>query len=309
VAPLPEAEPSVSSRRRNRPPSAATTAAPSDAPDAVAEDDAADDEQTAADDQAGQVDDTADTDDTEEEVVEEVEAPQPISIAEVPERAVLVASKLGKDYGDGMGLVALDLEIDPGELVMLVGPNGAGKSTFLGLTAGLIEPTNGDAWVQGSVLGSIRARAATSYLPDTPVLYDDLSLNEHIEYIARLHNTEEWEDYADDLLEIFNLTDRADDLPSRFSRGLKQKTALILGLIRPFSLLLIDEPFVGLDTPGQEALVEILADVSDQGAAVLCSTHQMDLTPKASRCVGLRDGELSYDGPASAEKIRALVGG
>jgi len=260
-----------------------------------------------ADPDAEGVDEAGEADEVDE--VEEVEKPQPIAQADIPKGAVLVASKLGKDYGDGMGLVALDLELHPGDLVMLVGPNGAGKSTFLGLAAGLIEPSNGEAWVQGAKLGTITARAATSFLPDAPILYDDLSLSEHIEYIARMHNTQDWESYADDLLDLFNLTERADDLPSRFSRGLKQKTALILGLIRPFSLLLIDEPFVGLDTPGQEALVDILADVAEQGAAVLCSTHQMDLTPKATRCVGLRDGEKSYDGPASVEKIRSLVGG
>ncbi len=112
-------------------------------------------------------------DDPEEEV-EELEPP--IDAADVPRAASLVTSKLGKDYGDGMGLRSLDLEVHPGELVMLVGPNGAGKSTFLGLTAGLIEPSNGAAWVLGEPLGSLQARAATSYLPDAPVLYDDLSL-------------------------------------------------------------------------------------------------------------------------------------
>jgi ABC-type multidrug transport system ATPase subunit len=253
--------------------------------------------------------DEDDLDEPEEEVEEVEELEPPIDAADVPRGAALVTSKLGKDYGDGMGLRSLDLELHPGELVMLVGPNGAGKSTFLGLAAGLIEPTNGAAWVQGEKLGSLPARAATSYLPDAPVLYDDLSLWEHIEYIARMHNTQEWEEYANDLLEMFNLVERADDLPSRFSRGLKQKTALILGLIRPFSLLLIDEPFVGLDSPGQETLVEVLTDVAEQGAAVLCSTHQMDLTASATRCVGLRDGEKSYDGPATPEKIRSLVGG
>jgi ABC-type multidrug transport system ATPase subunit len=269
-----------------------------------------DEEIDAADEELdAEVDDAQVDEDEDDEEEEELEKPKPIAAAEVPEGAVLVASKLGKDYGDGMGLVALDLEIEPGELVMLVGPNGAGKSTFLGLAAGLVEPSNGAAWVHGAALGTIRARAATSYLPDTPVLYDDLSLNEHIEYIARMHGTQDWEEYADDLLDMFNLTERADDLPSRFSRGLKQKTALILGLIRPFSLLLIDEPFVGLDTPGQEALVDILSDVAEQGAAVLCSTHQLDLTGRATRCVGLRDGELSYDGPAKVETIRSLVGG
>jgi ABC-type multidrug transport system ATPase subunit len=221
---------------------------------------------------------------------------------------VLRCDDLGKDYGDGLGLVTLDLTVKPGELIMLVGPNGAGKSTFLGLASGLVEPSNGSAWINGFEIGTIEARASTSFLPDAPVLYEDLSVNEHIEYIARLHNTDDWESYADDLLDMFNLTHRADDLPSKFSRGLKQKSALILGLIRPFSLLLIDEPFVGLDTPGQETLTEVLGDIVEQGAAIICSTHQLDLVPKATRCVGLRDGEKSYDGPATAAKIRELVG-
>jgi ABC-type multidrug transport system ATPase subunit len=222
--------------------------------------------------------------------------------------SVLSTTELGKDYGDGLGLVTLDLEVGPGELIMLVGPNGAGKSTFLGLCSGLVEPSQGSALINGFKTGTLEARGATSFLPDAPVLYDDLSVNEHIEYVARLHNTEDWQEYADELLEMFNLESRADDLPSKFSRGLKQKTGLILGLIRPFSLLLVDEPFVGLDTPGQETLVEVFGDITEQGASVVCSTHQLDLVPKATRCVGLRDGELSYDGPATTTKIRELVG-
>ena len=232
----------------------------------------------------------------------------PVSTIDPDPSLILQTGDLGKDYGDGLGLVTLDLEVGPGELIMLVGPNGAGKSTFLGLTSGLVEPSTGSAFVGGFPIGSVEARAATSFLPDAPILYEDLSVNEHIEYIARLHHTEDWEEYGDELLEMFNLEHRADDLPSKFSRGLKQKTALILGLIRPFSLLLVDEPFVGLDTPGQETLVEILGDIVEQGASVICSTHQLDLVPIATRCVGLRDGELSYDGKVTAEKIRQLVG-
>ena len=224
--------------------------------------------------------------------------------------ASLQTLDLSKDYGDGMGLITeLDLEIGEGELIMLVGPNGAGKSTFLGLASGMLEPTSGWAFIQGFPAGTVEARAALSYLPDSPVLYDDLSLGEHIEYIARLHSTQDWEEYADDLVEMFGLTDRIDDLPSRFSRGLKQKTGLILGLIRPFRVMLVDEPCVGLDKPGQETLVEVLSDVVEQGATVVCSTHQLDLVSHATRCIGLRDGELAYDGPATESKIRELVGG
>ena len=109
---------------------------------------------------------------------------------------ILQTGELGKDYGDGLGLVSLDLEVGPGELIMLVGPNGAGKSTFLGLTSGLVEPSTGTAYVAGFPIGSIEARAATSFLPDAPVLYDDLSVNEHIEYTARLHGELDWPERA-----------------------------------------------------------------------------------------------------------------
>lgn len=236
--------------------------------------------------------------------------PTPATEPRLDPSAALQTLDLSKDYGDGMGLTSeLDLVIGGGELVMLVGPNGAGKSTFLGLASGMLEPSNGWAFVHGHPAGTVEARAALSYLPDNPVLYDDLSLAEHIEYIARLHQTQDWEDYADDLVEMFGLGDRIDDLPSRFSRGLKQKTGLILGLIRPFRVMLVDEPFVGLDTPGQETLVEIMSDVVEQGATIVCSTHQLDLVPAATRCVGLRDGQLAYDGPATEAKIRELVGG
>lgn len=232
---------------------------------------------------------------------------------EVPQAAkdgaVLVADDLTKDYGDGLGLHHLDLVVQARECLMLVGPNGAGKSTFLGLVAGLVEPTDGSAWIAGHEAGTVAARAAMSFLPDQPVLYDDLSVHEHIEYIARMHGTADWEEYGEDLLEMFNLVDRADDLPSKFSRGLRQKTSLICGLIRPFSVLLIDEPFAGLDQPGQETLVEVIGDVVDQGATVVCSTHQLDLLEVATRCVGLRDGEIAFDGRPSADKIHELVSG
>ncbi len=221
--------------------------------------------------------------------------------------AVLQADGVAKDYGDGLGLSPVDLEVGAGELVMLVGPNGAGKSTFLRLVAGLLEPTEGEVRVDGATAGSIEARAATSFVPDAPVLYDDLSVEEHLEYVARLHGVTEWRSRADELLARLALEGRAEDLPSRFSRGMRQKTSLAVGLVRPFSLLLVDEPFVGLDAPAQAALVELLAEAADAGAALLVSTHQLDLVDRASRCVAVREGEIAFDGEASADTVLRLV--
>ena len=222
---------------------------------------------------------------------------------------VLGASGLAKDYGDGYGLDPVDIALEAGELVVLVGPNGAGKSTLIGLCAGLLEPTGGEVIVAGKPAGSLEARAATSYLPDNPVLYDDLSVYEHLEYIARLHGVDDWQTPAEKLLDRLDLADRADDLPSRFSRGMRQKVSLALALVRPFQLLLVDEPFVGLDAPAQTTLVELLLAAVADGATALVSTHQLDLADEAGRCLGLRDGSLVHDGPSSRQQVLSLVTG
>jgi ABC-type multidrug transport system ATPase subunit len=222
---------------------------------------------------------------------------------------VLQTIDLAKDYGDQLGLDPTTINVGAGELVLLVGPNGAGKSTFLGLCGGLLEPTGGEALVSGAEVGSLAARAATSIIPDDPVLYDDLSVWEHAEYIARLNHVEEWEPLGEELLTRLGLVDRRDDLPSRFSRGLRQKTSLLLGLLRPAELLLVDEPFVGLDAPGQATLVELLEEVVAAGVTAVVSSHQLDLADRATRCLGLRDGQLVHDGKAGRDIVRELTGG
>jgi ABC-type multidrug transport system ATPase subunit len=235
--------------------------------------------------------------------------PKPEFLPEPEVEPVLEAKELAKDYGDQLGLDPTTLRIGAGELVLLVGPNGAGKSTFLGLCAGLLEPTGGEALVTGAEVGSMAARAATSVIPDDPVLYDDLSVWEHAQYVARLHHVDDWEPLGEELLHRLGLEQRRDDLPSRFSRGLRQKTSLLLGLLRPADLLLIDEPFVGLDSPGQATLVELLEEIVAAGVTAVVSSHQLDLADRASRCVGLRDGAVVHDGEASRDVVRDLTGG
>jgi ABC-type multidrug transport system ATPase subunit len=225
----------------------------------------------------------------------------------------LVADKLTKHYDDVVALHDFSTRIDEGELVTLVGHNGSGKSTFLAMVSGILEPTSGTVDVVGTEPGSIDARAAVSYVPDNPVLYDDLSVWEHVAYVAALHGSADWEERAQPLLERLGLWERVDDLPSRFSRGLRQKTMLAIGLIRPFSILLVDEPFVGLDPTGQAAIVDLMLEAVESGATVIASTHQSTLLSHATRCIGLRDGETVFDGPAgspqAAKLLRADLGG
>ena len=202
---------------------------------------------------------------------------------------------LEKDWGDGRGLSPTSFSADRGELIVLSGHNGAGKSTLIDLCVGLLEPTRGQVLIDGMSPTSIEARRLTAHLPDTPVLYDDLSLREHLIYIGGLHGEAVDDNEVDGILDGVDLLDRGDDRPMTFSRGMKQRSALACVLIRRFDLLFVDEPFVGLDREGQELAVEVMADAVANGATVLASTHHDDLEAHATRTIMLVDGVVTED--------------
>jgi ABC-type multidrug transport system ATPase subunit len=221
----------------------------------------------------------------------------------------LVAKDLTKTYDDLVALQPMSITVPSGQSMALIGHNGSGKSTFLRMVAGLLDASGGEIEIAGFELSDVEARATTSFLPDDPVLYDDLSLREHAEYISKLHGGDGWDDYAESLCVRLGLEERIDDLPSRFSRGLRQKTAIVLALVRPFSLLLVDEPFVGLDQTGKLVLLELLAEVHAEGAATLVATHDPTYVERVDRSIALRDGEVIFDGKASVDEVLHLVGG
>ena len=220
----------------------------------------------------------------------------------------LLTEGLTKAYDDLVALHPLDLEVPVGQSVALIGHNGSGKSTFMRIAAALLDPTEGDIEIAGWPVGSLEARATTSFLPDDPVLYDDLSVREHVEYVSRLHGGDGWDAYAESVVGRLGLAARVDDLPSRFSRGLRQKASILLGLVRPFSLLLVDEPFVGLDAGGRNAMLELLDEVHDDGAALVVATHEPAFVERVDRCIALRDGEVIFDGTATVADVLKLVG-
>jgi ABC-type multidrug transport system ATPase subunit len=230
-------------------------------------------------------------------------APKPVR----PAGAAVWAAGLTKEYGDLAALAPLSLTVPAHESVALIGHNGSGKTTFLRMASGLLEPSDGTVELAGHPAGSLEARAAVSYVSDNPTFYEDLSVWEHLEYVARLHGQDDWEQHAADLLGHVGLYERADDLPVTFSRGLRQKTALALAFIRPFDVLLVDEPFVGLDATGKSALLELLDDARQAGACMLVATHELEFVSRVERCLALRDGELAYDGPTKGIDVLQLV--
>ncbi len=204
-----------------------------------------------------------------------------------------------KSYGEVTALEVDELVVPPGQAVVLVGHNGSGKSTLLNLVAGTLDPSGGSIKVKGRSPDSVEARAQRSWLPDSPVLYDDLSVREHLEYTIRMHGGDGDEDVIDELIDQLGLRGREDDLPSQFSRGLRQKTAAAVALCRPYSLLLVDEPFVGLDAAGREAFLELLDDAHHAGATLMVATHDPVVLDRFERGLVLDNGRIVHDGPAS----------
>jgi ABC-2 type transport system ATP-binding protein len=221
--------------------------------------------------------------------------------------AAIRTTRLHKHYGERPALAPLDLSVATGQRVVIIGHNGSGKTTLLRMLAGLLQPSGGTATVFGEPAGSLTARRRLAWLSDTPVFYDDLSLREHLQFVAGMHLVDDWEVPAIELLDGLGLTARADDLPTTFSRGLRQKAAIALALVRPFDVLLVDEPFVGLDETGKGALRDHLDRVAERGATQLVATHELGFVATADRVVALRDGEVVFDGEPGDAEVAALV--
>jgi ABC-2 type transport system ATP-binding protein len=211
---------------------------------------------------------------------------------------VLELRGVRKTYGELIAVDLLDLKVRPGECVALIGHNGSGKTTTLRLVAGLLEPSDGQVTVAGASLREERARAALSFVPDNPLLYPDLTVREHLELVGLAHGVgDELDGRVAELLERFELTSHGDFLPGQLSRGMRQKAQLACALVRPFQLLLLDEPVVGLDPPSQQALHQLLVAAKRDGAAILLSTHQLAFAAGlADRAVVLHEGRAVEQG-------------
>jgi ABC-2 type transport system ATP-binding protein len=218
----------------------------------------------------------------------------------VADAPALEVRGLGHRYGEFDALRELSLTIGPGECLALIGHNGSGKTTAVRMVAGLLPASAGEILVAGAAVGDEAARAATAVVLDTPALYEDLTVAEHLELVAVAHGAagDDLEDRMFELLVRLELAEKVEARPGSLSRGMRQKMALACALVRPFTLLVLDEPVVGLDPAAQRTLRELLLEAKRSGRAVLMTTHQLEFARGiADRAVLLSDGEVVGEGP------------
>jgi ABC-2 type transport system ATP-binding protein len=215
---------------------------------------------------------------------------------------VIEVAGLTKMYGDFAAVRDLSFAVRPGEVLGLVGPNGAGKTTTLRCLAGIIPPSMGRVTIAGCDLSTdpIGAKRALAFFPDEPRLFDYLTINQHLAFVARIYGVEGYEAIAKPLLEEFEIADKADELPGQLSRGMKQKLAIACGLLHSPQVLFFDEPLTGLDPLGIRRMKNSIVQRARAGAAIVLSSHLLHLLEEVcthvlilKRGVKIADGTLA----------------
>jgi heme ABC exporter, ATP-binding protein CcmA len=224
---------------------------------------------------------------------------------------ILRADGVAKAFGPRWALRGVSLSVRPGEIVALMGPNGAGKSTLLRVLATLLRPTAGIVYVGDRRWppDGVGVRAQVTSLGHQPWLYPDLTAEENLRFAQRLYGWPEDPEALRAALERMGLADRARDPVRTFSRGMLQRLALARVLLSPAPVLLLDEPFTGLDVVGMDRAQEALRMLADQGRALLIALHEPAAASLAHRVVVLAGGRCVAEGAPQdlpAEALREI---
>lgn len=188
---------------------------------------------------------------------------------------MLSVKKLVKQYDNVLAVDNMSFEVNEGEVAVLLGPNGAGKSTTIKCITGLLR-YKGEIEVCGYKNKTVEAKKLFSYVPETPALYDMLTVYEHLEYIANAYGIKNYKEKAEELLERFDLSDKRDKLGKELSKGMQQKVSICCGLITNPKVMLFDEPMIGLDPKAIKELKKVFLELREQGCSVIISTHIID---------------------------------
>ena len=205
---------------------------------------------------------------------------------------------LVKSFGPRTALAGVDLLVEEGEFLTLVGPNGAGKTTLLRVLATLTRPTSGTVRIAGldPAKAGDRARRRIGFLSHRTLLYDDLTAEQNLRFYARMYDLQEDTERIPYLTERVGLTARRHDLVRTFSRGMQQRLAVARAVLHQPQVLLLDEPYTGLDPNAAQVLTDLLAELAGEGCIVLLTTHNLERGLAVGRRVAvLAQGRLVYD--------------
>ena len=222
---------------------------------------------------------------------------------------MIEVSGLTKLYDQFIAVNELSFVVAPGQVLGLVGPNGAGKTTTLRCLAGIIPPTRGMVRLCGQdiVAGAVAAKRVLAFVSDEPRLFEYLTVQQHLDFTARLYGVDDAARIGRELLSELELADKADELPGALSRGMKQKLVIACGLLHAPRVLIFDEPLTGLDPLGIRRMKDSIVSRARAGAAVIISSHLLHLVEEiCSHVLILKDGRKIIDG--SMDEVRRRFG-
>ena len=220
---------------------------------------------------------------------------------------MLKINNLTKKYGDKVAVNNLSLHIAPGEIYGFIGHNGAGKTTTLKSIAGILDYDSGEIFIDGKSAKSepMACKAVTAYIPDNPDIYDFMTGIQYLNFIADVFKVSDSERASriSEYAKMFEIEDSLNDLIGTYSHGMKQKLVIISALIHSPKLIMMDEPFVGLDPKATHQLKQIMRNICDNGGAIFFSTHVLEVAEKlCDKVAVIKGGNLAASGTVDEVK-------
>ncbi len=224
---------------------------------------------------------------------------------------VLTVNGLVKRFDDLLAVDNVGFEIEEGETYGLLGPNGAGKTTTISMISGLLEPDGGGVQVSGQAVrtNATAGKSEIGLVPQELAIYPDLTGAENLRFFGKLYGmaSDELASRVDETLEVVGLSDRRDDLTKEYSGGMQRRLNIGIGLLHRPRLLILDEPTVGVDPQSRNAILESVEALSEEGMAVLYTTHYMEEAERLCDRVGIIDeGVIKAEG--TRRELVSMIG-
>ncbi|MFN2225910.1 MAG: heme ABC exporter ATP-binding protein CcmA [Anaerolineae bacterium] len=237
------------------------------------------------------------------------QATAPSGAAERSAPPAIEVRRLVKSFGHQVALRGVDLAVPEGEFLTLFGPNGAGKTTLMRIVASLTRPSGGTVLLRGQDLGkaAVALRRHIGLISHNPLLYGDLTAEENLRFFARLYDLADGAARIDAVLEQVGLAVRRRDPVRTYSRGMVQRLAIARAILHDPEIMLLDEPYTGLDLQAADMLGSVLADLVMARRTVILTTHNLEQGLElCSRAAVLNRGKIAWQGPRAGLDLGAM---